>query len=98
MTAIDSAHKLLGEIAAAGVTAAWNIANLVLDGCGNTHAAADLRGFGNLRDGSGPLCVTSSGTVSSGLAANAGVATSQSCRLPKEDADQINKEGRLTDT
>ena len=50
MTVKDSAERVLGDIAAAGATAAWNIANVVLDGCGLTHAGADLQGFGNLGD------------------------------------------------
>ena len=89
---------MLGDIAAAGATAAWNIANVVLDGCGLTHAGADLQAFGNLGDRAGPLYASSSGPVSNGRFANAGVATTQSRRLPKEDADQINKEGRNTDS
>ena len=36
MTAKDSADEVLGDIAAAGATAAWNIANFVLDGFGLT--------------------------------------------------------------
>ena len=68
-----------------------------MDGCGLTHAGANLQGFGNLRDKAGPLHASSSGPVSSRRPANAGVATTQSYRLPKKDADQINKEGRHTD-
>ena len=34
---------MLGEIVKAGATAAWNIANIVLDKCGITHAGADLQ-------------------------------------------------------
>ena len=98
MTAKDSADGVLSDIAAAGATAAWNIANVVLDGCRLTHAGADLQGFGNLKDRAGPLYASSSGPVSNGRFANAGVATTQSCRLPKEDADQIIKEGRNTDS
>ena len=98
MTAIDSADGVLGDIAAAGATAAWNIANVVLDGWGLTHAWADLQGCRNLGDKAGPLYASSSGPVSNGRFANAGVATSQSRRLPKEDADQINKENRNTDS
>ena len=55
MTAKDSADGVLGDIAAAGATAAWNIANFVLDGCRLSHAEADLQGFWNLGDGAGPL-------------------------------------------
>ena len=98
MTANDSADGVLGEIAAAGANAAWNIANFVLDGCRLSHAETDLQGFGNLEDGAGPQNASSSGPVSNGRFANAGVATTQSRHLPKEDADQINKEGRNTDS
>ena len=89
---------MLGDIAAAGATAAWNIANLALDGCRLSHAGADIQGFGNLGDGAGPLYASSSGPVSNGRFANAGVATTQSRRLPQEDANQTNKEGRNTDS
>ena len=98
MTAKDSADGVLGDIAAAGANAAWNIANFMLDGCGLTHAGADLQGFGILGDGAGPLYASSSGPVTNGRPANAGIATTQSRRLPKTDADQINKEGRNTDS
>ena len=98
MTAKDSADGVLSDIAAAGATAAWNIANVVLDGRGLTHAGADLQGFGNLGDRAKPLYSSSSGPVSNRLFANAEVATTQSRRLPKKDADQINKEGRNTDS
>ena len=64
-------------------------------GCGLTHAGADLQGFGNLGDGAGSLYASNSGPVSNGRPANDGVATTR--RLPEEDADQINKEGRQTD-
>ena len=97
VTAKDSADGVLGDIAAAGATAAWNITNFVMDGCGLTHAGANLQGFGNLADGTGPLYALSSGPVSSRRPANARVASTQSRRLPKEDADQINKAGRQTD-
>ena len=96
MTAKDSADGILGDLTAAGVTATWKFANVVLGGCGLTHAGADLQGFGNLRDGAGPLYALNSGPVSNGRLANAGVATTQSCGLPKENADQI-KEGCQTD-
>ena len=68
-----------------------------MDGCGLTHAGANSQGFGNLKDGAGPMYASSSGPVSSRRPANAGVETTQSCRMPKEDADQINKKGRQTD-
>ena len=59
VTAKDSADGVLGDIAAAGATAAWNIANFVLDKCRLSHAGADLQGFGNLGDGAGPLYASS---------------------------------------
>ena len=92
MTAKDSADGLLGDLTAAGATAAWKIANVVLGGCGLNHAGADLQGFGNLGDGAKPLDASNSGPISNGRLTNAGVATTQSCGLPKENADQI-KEG-----
>ena len=54
MTAKDSTDGVFGDIAAAGATAAWNIANYVMDGCRLTHAGANLQKFGNLGDGVGP--------------------------------------------
>ena len=97
MTAKDSADGLLGDIKAAGATAAWKIANAVLDGCGLTHAGADLQGFENLGDGAGPLYASNSGPDSNGRPANAGIATTQSHRLPKEDTDQIKEGDRQAD-
>ena len=82
---------MLGDIVAAGATAAHNIVNVLLDGCGLTRAGADLQGLRNLGDGAGPLYASTSGPVSGGRAANAGVATTPRRRLPKEDADQIKK-------
>ena len=97
MTAKDSADGVLRDIAAAGATAAWNIANVVLDGCGLIHAGADLQGFGNLGDGAGPLYASNSGTVSNKRPANAGVIPTQSRRLPKENADHVKEGDRQTD-
>ena len=97
MTAKDSADGVLGDIAAPGATAVWNIANVLLDGCGLTHAGADLQGFGNLKDGAGPMYASSSGPVSNKRPANAGVAPTQRRRLPKENADQVKKGDRQTD-
>ena len=57
----DSADGVLGNIAAAGANAAWNIANFVLDGCGLTHAGANLQGVGNVGDGAGPLYASTTG-------------------------------------
>ena len=71
VTAKDSADGVLGDIAAAGATAAWNIAYFVLDGCGLTHAGADLQGFGNFGDWAGPLFASKSGLVSNGRPTNA---------------------------
>ena len=67
-----------------------------MDGCGLIHAGA-IQGFGNLGDGAGPLYASSSGPVLSRRPPNAGVATTQSRRLPKKDVDQINKDGHQTD-
>ena len=97
VTAKDSADGVLGDIAAAGVTAAWNIANFFLDGCGLTHAGADLQWFWNLGDGAGPQYASNSGPVSNGRPVNAGVAPTQSRRLPKENADQVKEGDRQTD-
>ena len=97
MTAKDSANGLLGNNTADGATAAWKIANVVLDGRGPTHAGADLQGFGNLGDEAGPLYASSSGPVSNGRPANAEVATTQSRRLHQEEEDQIKEGDRQTD-
>ena len=97
MTAKDSADKVLGGIAAAGATAAWNIANFVLDGCGLTHAGADLQEFGNFWDGAGPMYASNSGQVYNGRLTNTGVASTQCRRLPKENADQDKEGDRQTD-
>ena len=50
MTAKDSRDGVFGDIASAVATAAWNIANYVLDGCRLTHAGANLQRFGILGD------------------------------------------------
>ena len=84
MTAKDSADGVLGDLTAAGATAAWTIANVVLSGCGLNHAGADLQGFGNLGDGAKPLYASNSDPGSNKRLANAGVATTQSCCLPKK--------------
>ena len=98
VTAKDSADGVLGDLTAAGATAAWKIANVVLGGCGLTHAGTDLQNFWNLEDRAKPLYASFSNPVLNGRFANVGVATMQSRRLPKEDADQINIEGRNTDS
>ena len=82
MTAKDSANGVICDIAAAGVIATWNIANFVINGCKLTHAEANLQGFGNFRVGAGPVYASFSGPVSCTRSANAGVATTQSRRLP----------------
>ena len=97
MTAKDLTDGVFVYIAATGATAAWNIANYLRDGCRLFHATANMQGFGNLGDGAGPLYVVSSGPVSSRRPPNHGDAITQSLRLPKVDADQINKDGRQTD-
>ena len=88
---------MLWDILAAGATAAWNIGNFVLNGCRLTHAIADLQKFGNLRDGAKPLFALFFGPVLNNRLENAGVATTQSFRLPKKIADQINKKYCKTD-
>ena len=88
---------MFGDIAAAGATSAWNIANFVMDGFELTHAKANLQRSGNLGDGTEPLNASSSDPVSSRRSANAGDATTQRRRLPKEYADPINKVGCQTD-
>ena len=65
MTAEDSADDMLGDTASAGATAAWNIANFVMDGCKLTDAGANLQEFENLEDEAGPLYASSFGPVSS---------------------------------
>ena len=93
----DSADKVLGDLTAAGATEAWKIANVVLGGWGLNHAGADLQGFWNLGDWANPLNASNSGPISNGRLANALVATTQSCGLPKENADQIKEGDRQTD-
>ena len=84
MTAKDSPDGVLGDLTEDGATAAWKIANVVLGGWGLTHAGVDLQGFGNLGDVAKPLYVSNSGPVSNKRLANAGIATTQSCNLPKK--------------
>ena len=96
----DSADGVLGDIAAAGATAAHNIANFLLDGIGITRAGADMQGLGFLGSGDGPIHVVerTSLPVSIGRPAYAGGASKQSRRLPKEDADKIKEEsGHIAD-
>ena len=88
----QSADGVLGDLTSAGATAAWKIDNVVLGRFGLTHAEADLQGFGNLGDKAGTLYSLNSGLISNGRLANAGVATTQSCTLPNDNADLI-KEG-----
>ena len=94
MTAKNSADGVLGDLTAAGAIAAWKISNVVLGGCELTNAGADLQGFGNLGDGAKPLYASNSGPVSNGRLAIAGVATTQSCDLPKENATQVKEDDR----
>ena len=49
MTAKDSADGVLEDLSAPGPTVAWKMANVVLGGCGLTHAGANLQGFENLK-------------------------------------------------
>ena len=97
MTVKDSADKVLEDITAAGATAAWKITNVVLDGYGLTNAEANLQRFENLGDEGGPLYASKSGPVFDGLPANAGVATTQSCRVLKENENQIKEGGSHAD-
>ena len=98
MTAKDSADGVLGHIAAAGATAAHNIANFLLDGCELTRAGADLQRLGNLGSGDGPFHVVTSVPVSTVRATHAGSASKQSRRLPNEDADKNKEEsGHIVD-
>ena len=97
MTAKDSADGVLGDFTAVGATVAWKIANVVLGKCGLTHAGADLQEFGNLGNGAKPLYASNSGPVFNGRLANVGVATTQSCDLLKENADQVKEDDRQTD-
>ena len=88
---------MLGDIDAAGANAALNIANFVLDGCGLTHAGANLQGVEDVEDEAGPLYASITGLGSTERFAKAGVATTQTRRMPNEDSDHINDEGRQTD-
>ena len=88
---------MLGDIAAAGATAAWNIVNFFLDGCRLTHVGADLQGFLNLGDGAGPLYSSNSGPDFNGRPANAEVAFTKIRRLFNENADQVKAGDRQTD-
>ena len=89
---------MLGDIVAAGTNSAWYIAKFVLDGCRLTYAGANLQGVGNVGNGAELLYASSTGPGTSGRFATAGVATTQSRRMPKEDADQLNDVGRQTDS
>ena len=97
MTAKDSADEVFEDIKAACAIAAWTIANYVLYGCELTYAGADVQEFGNLGDRAGPLNASNSAQVSNGRPANAGIATTQSCRLPKNNANKIKHGDRKTD-
>ena len=97
VTANDSVDGVLGDIIAAGAIAAWKIANYVMDGCGLSHAGANLQEFGNFGDNAGLLYGSNSGPVFNGRATNAGLATTQSWRLPKENGHQIKEGDRQYD-
>ena len=97
MTAKDSADGVLGDLTAAGASAAWIVAIVVLGGCKLNHAGADLQGFRNLGDRAKPRYASNSGPISNGRLANAGVVITQSCGLPKENAGQIKESDRQTD-
>ena len=95
MNANDTADRVIGDLTAAGATAARKIANVVLGRF--THAGDNLQEFGNLGDGAGPLYASNSGSISNGRLANAGVATTQSCCLHKENSHQIKEGDHQTD-
>ena len=97
MTAKDSADGVFGDLTAAGATAALKIDKVVLGGCELTHAGADLQGFGNVEGGAKHLYASNSGPVSNRRLAIAGVATTQCCDFPKENADQVKEGYRQTD-
>ena len=97
MTEKDSEDKVHWDVTAAGATAWWKIVNVVPYGYGLTHDKADLQRFGNLVDKAWPLYASNSGPVTNGRFANDEVATTQSCCLLKENADQIKKGGSHTD-
>ena len=95
MTAKDSADGVHGDIAAAGATAAHNIANFLLDGCGLTRAGADLQGLGNLGSGDKPTHVverTSDPVSTKPFKLSQSVFKESGRRLPKENANQLKKE------
>ena len=62
---------------------------LVLDGCGLTHAGANLQGFGNYGDQAGLVYALNFGLVCNRRPANAGVAQTQSRQMPNENEDQV---------
>ena len=78
---------MFGDIAEPGANAACNIANFALDDCGLTQAGANLQKVGIVKDNTGPLYVSTTDQGLSRRFANAEVATTQSRRMPKEDAD-----------
>ena len=92
LTGNDPADGVLKDIAAVGANAVHNVANYLLNGCRLAHARDNLQGFEILNDGAGPLIASNSKPVFNGGPANAGVVSKQSFRMPKENADQINKE------
>ena len=92
-----TANRVLGDIAAAGASEVWNITNFVLDKCKLIYAGANLQGVGNVGAGAGLQYALTFGSSSNGRFADAGVETTQSFRMPEEDAYQINDEGRQTD-
>ena len=97
VTKKDSGDGVLKDITAAGATAAKKIANYVLDGCKLTHAGANLQQFNNLKNKVGFMYVSNSSPVFNGRCVNAKVATTQSRRLSKIHANQINNISRQTD-
>ena len=97
MIAKHLTNKVFSAIAAANATAAWNIVNYLMDECRLAHAWANLKSLENLGDRARILFILFPGPVSSLRLPNTIVANTQYRRLPKEDADQINKDSCQTD-
>ena len=97
MTVKDSANGVLGDIISACATTTWKIANYVQNGCGLTYTISDLQKFENLWNEVGPLYASNFRPVFKWRFSNVGVATTQICRLPKENANQIKEGDHQTD-
>ena len=90
MTATDLDDGVLGDIAAAFVTEAHNIAIFLMNGCKLTRAGADLQGFANLESREEPFHVVQpTFPISIGRRAHAKSASKQCRRLSLEEANKI---------